>query len=241
MWGNMQFMKRTAVVAVTAGMLVGAGSAFAAEPSTPQTPGAPTVELSWTARILYPVSARTKPGGKIVQKLQHYTTYSQGPAVFMVTDRKVVGTKTWIQIQLAKRPNGSKGWVPEDAVDLRKTKTWIRVSTAKRTVQVLVGGVRKKTFRVAVGTGGTPTPKGLFSIYDPVPTNGQLGPYILVLTAHSNVLKTFAGGDGIVGMHGWPSSSVLGKAVSHGCVRMARGDVKALVRYAKTGIPVQIV
>ena len=241
MSGNMKVVKHTVLVAAAATMLLGAGSAFAAEPSTVDTPGAPTVELSWTARILYPISARKAPGGKVVQKLQHYTAYSQGPAVYMVTDRKVVRAKVWIQIQLAKRPNGTKAWVPEDAVDLRKTKTWIRVSTAKRTVQVLVGGVKKKSFRVAVGTGGTPTPKGLFAILDPVPTNGQLGPYILVLTAHSNVLKTFAGGDGIVGIHGWPSSSVLGQAVSHGCVRMARGDVRALVKYAKAGIPVEIV
>lgn len=238
---KMRILRRTAVMAAAVTMLVGAGSALAAEPSTPQTPGAPTLKLSWTARILYPVSARRTPGGRIVMKLQHYTPYSQGPAVFMVTDRKVVGKKIWIRMQLAKRPNGTQGWVPEDAVDLRKTKTWIRVSTGRRTVQVFVDGKPAKTFKAAVGTGGTPTPRGLFAILDPVPTSGLLGPYILVLTAHSNVLKTFAGGDGIVGIHGWPSSDVLGKAVSHGCVRMARTGVRALARYAKAGVPVQVV
>ena len=69
----------------------------------------------------------------------------------------------------------------------------------------------------------------------------MLAPYIFVLTAHSNVLKTFAGGNGVVGIHGWPSSSVLGKAVSHGCVRMSRTGARALSRYASAGTPVEIV
>jgi len=173
--------------------------------------------------------------------LRHYTPYSQGPGIYMVTGAKVVKRKVWIRIQLPKRPNGTQGWVPEAAVDVRRNVTWIRVKTGSRTVQVFRKGVPIKTFRAAVGTGGTPTPKGLFAIWDPVPTGGQLGPYILVLTAHSNVLRTFAGGDGIVGIHGWPSSGVLGQAVSHGCVRMARDGVRALSRYATPGVPVEIV
>jgi lipoprotein-anchoring transpeptidase ErfK/SrfK len=105
---------------------------------------------------------------------------------------------------------------------------------------VFRNGRRIKSFGAAVGTGGTPTPIGLFAIHDPVPTSGELGPYIFVLTAHSNILKTFAGGDGVVAIHGWPASNVLGKAVSHGCVRMARAGARALAPYAKPGTPVEI-
>ena len=173
--------------------------------------------------------------------LKHYTPYSQGPSVFMVTGTKVVQRKLWIRVQLPKRPNGTQGWLPESALDVRRTTTRIRVSTGARTVQVLRKGKLLTTFRAAVGTGGTPTPRGLFAIWDPVPTGGQLGPYILVLTAHSNVLRTFAGGDGIVGIHGWPSAGVLGQAVSHGCVRMSRDGVRVLSRYAAAGVPVEIV
>jgi len=126
------------------------------------------------------------------------------------------------------------------ALEIRRNGTWFRVTTGSRTVRVFRKGVPIKTFRAAVGTGGTPTPRGLFAIWDPVPTGGQLGPYILVLTAHSNVLRTFAGGDGIVGIHGWPNSGVLGQAVSHGCVRMSRDGVRALSRYAASGVPVEI-
>ena len=209
--------------------------------AAPALPHGPRIDESWTARILYPVAARRTPGGRIVMSLRHYTPFSQGPGIYMVTGAKVIKKKTWIRIQLPKRPNGSQGWVPEAAVDVRRNVTWIRVKTGSRTVQVFRKGAPIKTFRAAVGTGGTPTPRGTFAIWDPVPTGGQLGPYILVLTAHSNVLRTFAGGDGIVGIHGWPNSGVLGQAVSHGCVRMSRDGVRALQRYALPGVPVEIV
>jgi len=237
-------LKRTSTILALAGVGVLAGASVAAAQTAPagDLPGAPTMERSWTARVLYPVVARRTPGGAVVSKLQHYTLWSQAPSAYMVTESKVVNGKTWIRIQLPKRPNGTQGWVPEDAVELRATTTWIQVSTKARTLTVFKAGKRVKRFRVAVGTGGTPTPKGRFAVLDPVPVGGhQLGPYIMVLTAHSTVHRTFMGGDGIVGIHGWPSSSVLGKAVSNGCVRMSRGDVRALSRYAKAGVPVEIV
>ena len=205
-------------------------------------PGGPTPERSWTARIEYPTAARARPGGRIVAKLQHYTPYSRRPAIYMVTaSRRLASGKVWIRIQLPQRPNGSQGWVPIRAVTLRAHTTWIRINQRTRAVSVFKEGRKIKSFRAAVGTGGTPTPSGLFAIQDVVATDGQLGPYILTLTAHSRVLKSFAGGDGTIGIHGWPDSGALGKAVSHGCVRMSRTGVRALTRWASAGVPVEIV
>ncbi len=206
-------------------------------------PTAPAVAESWTARILYPVVARKSagPDGKVYKKLRHYTPWAQGAAVYMVTESTMVGETAWVRLHLPFRPNGAQGWVPAEAVELKKTTTWIRISTNGRSIKVFKNGKVAKKFKVAVGAARTPTPKGLFAIYDPVRASGQLGPHILVLTAHSNVLKTFAGGDGIAAIHGWPSSSVLGKAVSNGCIRMSRDGVRALARYAQAGVPVEIV
>ncbi len=205
-------------------------------------PAAPTPARSWTARIQYPVAARRTPGGRVVTRLRHYTPYTLRPAIFMVTaSRRLASGKVWIRIQLPRRPNGSLGWVPIGAVALRAHTTWVRIDRRARTVTVFRAGARVKTFRAAVGTGGTPPPSGLFAIHDVVPVSGQLGPYILVLTAHSRVLRTFAGGDGTIGIHGWPDSGVLGRAVSHGCVRMSRTGVRALTRWASAGVPIEVV
>ncbi len=203
-------------------------------------PTAPSLKNgSWTANIAAPVVARALPGAGARVRLPGHTRWSLTPTSYMVTGAKDIGDVRWVRIQLPLRPNGRSAWVPEEQVVLRRTRTWIRVSTATKRVEVFVAGKRRRTFVASVGTGGTPTPKGRFAIYDSVPTNGQLGPHILVLTAHSNVLRTFAGGNGIVGIHGWPST--VGQAASHGCVRLSKSGIRALNSFAKPGTPVEIV
>lgn len=231
---------RTAIATVLATICLGATAAAAdGEP----VPAPPTPERAWTARILYPVAARTKPvaTSRVRMKLKHFTPWSAQPARYLVMDTTEVSGRRWVQLQLPVRPNGSRGWVPEDAVDYGSTAIRVRVRLGARRVEILRAGKVVKRFAAAVGTGGTPTPRGLFSVYDPVATNGLLGPRILVLTAFSPILTSFAGGNGIVGIHGWPTSSVLGKAVSHGCVRMSRDGVRSLARFATAGTPVEIV
>ncbi len=136
----------------------------------------------------------------------------------MVTGAKVVKKKTWIgsssrSAPTARRmgPGGRVGCPPQRDVD--------PVKTGSRTVEVFRKGVRVKTFRAAVGTGGTPTPKGLFAIWDPVPTTGQLVPYILVLTAHSTVLRTF--GEVTASWH--PRVAECGRGSARRCRTVAFG------------------
>ncbi len=203
-------------------------------------PERPTKEKgAWTAHIAAPTIAHARPGAGARTRLSAFTPWTLTPSVYLVMEARDVNGVRWLRIQLPQRPNGRTGWVREEQVVLKKTRTWITVSNARRTVTVHVGGKARRTFRASVGTGGTPTPRGLFAIYDPVPTGGPLGPHILVITAHSNVLKTFAGGDGVVGIHGWPSS--VGQAASHGCVRLSRSGIAALRTFAQPGTPVEII
>lgn len=212
-----------------------AGSAVAAEPAPP------TLAASWTARAYYPAPVFKTPAQTKIGALRATTKWSQAPAVYLITATKVLPNgKRWVRVLLPGRPNGKQGWVAADAVATKRITSWIRVSTKRRTVEVYSNGVLKKRFRAAVGTGGTPTPTGLAAVQDAVATSGQLGPYILVLTSHSKVLKTFGGGQGEIALHGWPTASVLGQAVSHGCVRMSRSGIAFVARFAKTGTPVEV-
>jgi lipoprotein-anchoring transpeptidase ErfK/SrfK len=207
-------------------------------------PATPTTRLAWTAEILYPVEALKAPktGAAVAMKLSGQTTFTRGPQVLLVlgSARDARG-RLWVQVNLPKRPNGSKGWVPEEAVQLATTPFRVRVSVSSRTVTMLRRGRAVATYRAAVGKPGTPTATGLFAVADPVLSNGQLGPYILVLTAYSDALKNFLGGDGVSAIHGWGDTSVLGKAVSAGCVRLSRGSVRRLAKVATAGTPVEIV
>jgi lipoprotein-anchoring transpeptidase ErfK/SrfK len=91
-----------------------------------------------------------------------------------------------------------------------------------------------RTVSVVVGKPSTPTPVGLFAIAWAIPWNPNdfLGSWVLELTAHSNVLQQFDGGDGTVGIHGRGGLSLLdplGSAASHGCIRLANADIDWLV------------
>lgn len=73
------------------------------------------------------------------------------------------------------------------------------------------------------------------------------GAWVIGLTAHSDVLAHFDGGDGRVGMHGRGGASLrdpLGTARSHGCIRLANADISTLVRLVGAaqlpGVPVRV-
>ena len=207
-------------------------------------PKPPTERVSWTAEILHPIEARSAPKAtaRVVMRLRGETTFTRSQQVLLVLDaQRDRRGALWVKVNLPKRPNGSAGWVPEEALQLAPTATRIRVSLADKTLTVLRAGRATATYRVAVGKPATPTAAGLFAVADPVPSKGHLGPYILVLTAYSDVLKNFLGGDGVAGIHGWGDPSVLGTAASNGCVRMSRGDVAKVAKVATAGTPVEII
>lgn len=210
-------------------------------PASAVVPAPPTRATSYTALALYPAPVFRTPGAGRIGRLASATQWSQAQAAYLITATRVVDGRRWVRLLLPGRPNGRQGWVAADDVAVRRIARWIRVSRATRTVTVFVGGKVRKRFRAAVGAAATPTPTGLAAIQDSVPTSGLLGPHILVLTAHSTVLKTFAGGQGEVAIHGWPSGDVLGKAVSNGCVRLTRDAVTFVSRFATPGTPVEVV
>ncbi|MBF6620308.1 MAG: L,D-transpeptidase [Patulibacter sp.] len=69
----------------------------------------------------------------------------------------------------------------------------------------------------------------------------------MTLTAHSNALATYDGGDGQVALHGRGGAALvdrLGTAASHGCVRFDNRAIGAIVRRVGRsrlpGVPVAI-
>ena len=143
-------------------------------------------------------------------------------------------------MRLPWRPNDAIGWVDASKVILRPTSWRIAVSTAKRSLSVYRRGRLVRRIRVVVGAPGTPTPTGLFSIIGAwaSPPGAFLGSWILPLTAHSDTLQEFDGGNGTVGIHGRGGASLLdplGSAASHGCVRLANAAIDWLVHSVGAG------
>ena len=114
---------------------------------------------------------------------------------------------------------------------------------AARRLVVTDGGRVVLETAVAVGAAGTPTPTGTFFLVDKLATgqpDGPYGPFAFGLSAHSEVLTEFAGGDGQVGVHGTSDPTSIGRPVSNGCVRVPNGVAALLEDLLPLGTPVTI-
>jgi lipoprotein-anchoring transpeptidase ErfK/SrfK len=146
----------------------------------------------------------------------------------------------WYHISVPMRPNGTLGWIPAADVDLAPTASQIVVNVGRRTIDVYRHGKRALHGAVAVGAPGMETPLGHYYVAATfVPVNDPfLGVYALETSAYSK-LTEWPGG-GVVGIHGTNEPWLLGKAVSHGCIRVSNTTAAALKRLAPVGTPIWI-
>jgi hypothetical protein len=101
-------------------------------------------------------------------------------------------------------------------------------------------GKRVGRWTVAIGTPANPTPVGRFAVSEVVRQanpGGFFGTYIITISAHSENLSEFDGGDGRVALHGTNRASLLGQAVSHGCVRLSNPVATRLAQSVPPGRP----
>ena len=149
----------------------------------------------------------------------------------------------WEKVYLPVRPNGSTGWVRHRQVTLALNPYRIRVSLGDRTITVWKGAKVIHRARAGVGRSSVPTPVGTYFLTElmaqPNPY-GAYGPYAFGLSAFSNVIYSFGGGPGQIGLHGTNSPSLLGTYVSHGCIRISNAGITKLARILPLGTPVRI-
>jgi lipoprotein-anchoring transpeptidase ErfK/SrfK len=149
----------------------------------------------------------------------------------------------WLRVWLPLRPNGSTGWVQPSDVTVASDPYQITVQRAQHRLVVTDGPTLLLEAPVGVGAPVTPTPAGFYFITELVKTpdpGGPYGPYAYGLSGHSSTLDDFAGGDGTIGIHGTNQPDSIGYNVSHGCIRLANGDVEKLVAVLPLGTPVVI-
>ncbi|MEL6985507.1 MAG: L,D-transpeptidase, partial [Actinomycetota bacterium] len=119
----------------------------------------------------------------------------------------------------------------------------IEIDTSEHRLEVWRGDERWLETTVAIGTGTTPTPIGQFYIIEllqPPDSTGLYGPFAFGLSGFSETLQSFAGGDGVIGIHGTDEPDALGTDVSHGCVRVHNDVITELAGVIPLGTPVTI-
>ena len=254
-------MRRSGVVVLAAGVLA-AGCGGSGE--TPAAPAEPArAEASAPPRSCEPglrrlVSAKRAYAAVVFRApARAYRRPARGPfarfgpvnvngvpTVFGVL-AKVVDARCrprWYRVQLPMKPNGVTGFVRASDVRLAAVRARIHVDLSARRVTLLRDGKPVLKAVAAIGSPATPTPTGRFYVNQrliPEDTSGPFGPGAVGISAFSEVLTGWTQG-GPIALHGTNQPTLLGRAVSNGCLRLENGVIKRIFDTAVAGTPVVI-
>ncbi|HEY3929894.1 MAG TPA: L,D-transpeptidase [Candidatus Koribacter sp.] len=127
---------------------------------------------------------------------------------------------------------------PADA----KSERLILISIQDRKLALIDDGKVVRVFPVAVGKDSTPSPEGTFTIKTRVadPTYYHKGTVIPAGPENPLGSRWMGLSEKGYGIHGTNAPKSIGKAASHGCIRMAKKDLEELFPLVKVGDRVEI-
>jgi lipoprotein-anchoring transpeptidase ErfK/SrfK len=131
---------------------------------------------------------------------------------------------------------------PQTTTCLRGPRV-IVVSLEDRKLALVEDGQVKKVYTVAVGKPTTPSPSGTFTIARRVKNPTYLHNGKTVLPGPRNPVGTRWMGLSVkgYGIHGTNEPKSIGKAASHGCIRMAQKDLEEMYEMVSVGDTVELV
>ena len=216
------------------------------EPS-PVAPGStePQYERWTVGKAVGPVTVYTRPSTSAQVKTKLGKVNQNGyPTLVLVDSTKETGDEVWYRVYVAMRPNESRGWVPEGKLAFYTTSAKITIDLSERKLSVYRRGALVGSYPVAVGKPGLETPTGSFFINQKLRPPSPGGPYGVLALGISAFQTKIPASDwiqgGPVAIHGTNEDDLIGKAVSHGCVRMHDKDVLEVNKYVPAGSPVVI-
>jgi len=209
--------------------------------ATPDPSPTPADDRALIARAEVPVvavHASPDDAADVIHELPHPRPIG-APLTFLV-DRQ---EGEWLEVLLPVRPNGSTGWIRADDVSFARTSYRVVVELSAHRMTVYERGEVKIETPIGVGGDGTPTPPGRYYVTEllrpPDPT-GPYGPYAFGISGFSEVLLDFAGGEGVIGIHGTNDPSSIGRDASAGCVRVPNDIIREMATFLPLGAPVEI-
>lgn len=116
------------------------------------------------------------------------------------------------------------------------------VSLPDRQLAVLENGSVLATFRVAVGAKETPSPTGHFQIINRISNPTYYHPGTVISGSKNNPIGTRWVGLSKkgYGIHGTNAPRSVGRAASHGCIRLRNRDMEQLFAMLRVGDAVEI-
>jgi L,D-transpeptidase catalytic domain len=187
------------------------------------------------------VALHTRPFGPVVRRVGALTQFGSQRTLGVVATRR----GRWLAVTEPTVGGNRVVWVDARAGSLRYSRTALEldVDLSERTLTVRDGDTVVRRTRVGVGASDSPTPTGRFAVTDKLDGAGFSAAYgccILALSAIQPSLPRGWAGGNRVAIHGTPSPSDFGRAVSAGCVHAPDRDLRWLMRIVPLGTPVVI-
>src|SRR5215470_4278610 len=136
-------------------------------------------------------------------------------------------------------PCRSQEPVPDDGSQQNRV---VLVSLVDRKLAVIDNGVVVATFQVAVGAKYSPSPTGEFTITSRVSNPTYYHHGTVIPTGKDNPVGTRWVGLNLkgYGIHGTNAPASIGRAASHGCIRLRNRDMERLFTMLRVGDVVRI-
>jgi L,D-transpeptidase ErfK/SrfK len=129
-----------------------------------------------------------------------------------------------------------------NATDRQRARRMVLVSLADRRLAVIENGKVLAYFPVAVGAAVSPSPMGEFEIVNRVTNPAYYHDGVVMPAGDNSPVGTRWIGLNLkgYGIHGTNAPKSIGKAASHGCIRLRNRDVERLYAMLHVGDVVQI-
>lgn len=137
--------------------------------------------------------------------------------------------------------------MPAAAAETTEQTVRLRLSLSDRKVYVYRGENIEATYPVAIGKSGWETPTGEFKVISQINQPGWTNPFTdeVMPPGPDNPLGDrwigfWTDGNNTIGFHGTPNRESVGRAASHGCVRMYNEDIRKLFEIVALGTSVTV-
>jgi lipoprotein-anchoring transpeptidase ErfK/SrfK len=141
---------------------------------------------------------------------------------------------------MGQEANAPAAMTPVETAQVKRT---IVVSLEDRKLALVEDGQVKKVYTVAIGKPSTPSPVGTFAIQRRVKNPIYQHEGKVIQPGPGNPVGTRWMGLSIkgYGIHGTNEPKSIGKAASHGCIRMARKDLEEMYEMVHVGDTVELI
>ena len=119
------------------------------------------------------------------------------------------------------------------------------IRLSERRVYVYQGDEVQTSYPIAVGKDGWETPTGRYEVMSMQENPAWQSPFTgaVIPPGRNNPLGDrwigfWSDGNNVIGFHGTPNEGSVGRAASHGCIRMFNRDVRELYAIAEVGMSV---